>query len=115
MSDRLVTRPWLTKNFAGGSLATGASRSARARGLVEQGRRFASRGVTTGRMVDEPEGRARPASAAVRASTVVLRTNAAAERQIRRTYDRGMLLALDIGNTNLTLGLVDGGEIRHVR
>jgi type III pantothenate kinase len=26
-----------------------------------------------------------------------------------------MLLALDIGNTNLTLGLVDGGEIRHVR
>ncbi len=26
-----------------------------------------------------------------------------------------MLLALDIGNTNLTLGLVDGGEIRSVR
>src|SRR3954471_16898573 len=63
MSDRLVTRPWLTKNFAGGSLATVASRSARARGLVEQGRRFASRGVTTGRMVDEREGGARVASA----------------------------------------------------
>ena len=34
---------------------------------------------------------------------------------IGRTYDPGMLLALDIGNTNLTLGLVDGGEIRAVR
>jgi type III pantothenate kinase len=32
-----------------------------------------------------------------------------------RTYDPVMLLVLDIGNTNLTLGLVDGGELRHVR
>src|SRR3954454_1393037 len=32
-----------------------------------------------------------------------------------RPYDPPMLLALDIGNTNLTLGLVDGGVIRSVR
>jgi type III pantothenate kinase len=35
--------------------------------------------------------------------------------RIARTYDPPMLLALDIGNTNLTLGLVDGGELRSVR
>src|SRR5262245_44365248 len=32
-----------------------------------------------------------------------------------RTYDPRMLLVVDIGNTNLTIGLVNGGEIRHVR
>ena len=90
MSVRLVTTPWLTKNFAGGGLDT--------------------RRLLGGRTGDGRRRWYRTARAATTRIAPTGRGPAARPRIIR-----AMLLAVDIGNTNVTLGAVPGRRARSRR
>src|SRR3954464_13514167 len=83
MSVRLVTTPWLTKNFAGDGLDT---------------RRHLGGLKGTGR----PDGTAPEAARRPRIGGPP-------------AYHPAMLLALDIGNTNLTIGLFRAGALLATR
>src|SRR5262245_66077893 len=86
MSVRLLTTPWFTKNLAGG-VDTERSPLIGARGeRVGWYRRWSA--ARTSKCTAEPE-----------AARII----------------RAMLLAIDIGNTNITLGLVRTGSLVAVR
>ena len=87
MSVGVVTIPRLTKNFAGGSDDTRHSCIGR-----------------DGRMVPH---RDRPADAILAAQSTRVVSAAA--------YHRAMLLAVDIGNTNITTGLIRDGAVLATR
>jgi type III pantothenate kinase len=86
MSSRLVTTPWLTKNFAGGWLGTSSSS-----GALGTGGNAADGTAASGRW-----------------SPRIGRQNPAA-------YDPAVLLAIDVGNSNVTIGSFRNGSLAAVR
>ena len=86
MSVRLDTRPWLTKNFADGALDTAGL-------LGEDGTVLAVWMVAQRRRDFGAE------------------SDPAAGSHGDGPYDRAMLLAVDIGNTNVTTGLFRNGSL----
>src|SRR5436190_3394881 len=84
MSTRLETTPWLTKNFAVGAFDTA--------GLL---RRQAAGG--------QPDGSAAASRFGGRETF--------GGRRSRRPYHRRMLLAVDIGNSNISTGLFRNGSL----
>src|SRR5947208_10615126 len=94
MSARLLTTPWLTKSWAGGALDT--SGSCGWAGL-DDGRW--TRGARADRSARRPTRKAQNATGA--------HTGGAGTRG----YHRVMLLVVDIGNTNITIGLLRGGAL----
>ena len=107
MSVRLDTIPRLTKNFAGGSDDTRRSCSVTGRKGREGGR--------SGRWGADP-GRPRwyrIAGAQRHSCDLAARRGQARPGRARGgAYHRAMLLAVDIGNTNITIGLVPGRRAR---
>src|SRR5688572_18953394 len=86
MSSRLVTTPWFTKNFAGGWLATGSSSG---------GTRVGRDGAMVARHARQRMTESAP--------------------QIRAAYDPAVLLAIDVGNSNITIGSFRNGSLTAVR
>src|SRR5262245_8125860 len=89
MSSRLVTTPWFTKNLAGGW--TGMRTTSGALGGT---RGWGGRG----------DGSAGPGRRGSRFGA-----------EIRRAYDPAMLLAVDVGNSNVTIGSFRNGSLVAVR
>src|SRR5688500_12056572 len=98
MSVGLDTSPLLTKNFAGGS-----SDTLLLAGPVR---------LRNEPMVAQAGGRAKPGIAS---PARVFRHVAHADPAGRPRIIAGMLLALDIGNTNISAALVAGGEVAPAR
>src|SRR6266550_1059114 len=90
MSTRLETRPWLTKNFAVGAVDTAEGSSSD---------RTATVGAVDGTSVNSARRAGPP------------RTSDGCHAP----YHPGMLLAVDIGNTNVTLGLFRNGSLAATR
>ena len=93
MSVRLVTTPWLTKNLAGGGIDTGRLLRWRGRGTD------AARWYRTPSRATTPNRPGRPPRLGARRPRIIV----------------AMLLALDIGNTNVTVGLFRDGRARSRR
>src|SRR5689334_1472013 len=101
MSSRLVTTPWFTKNLAGGCIGR-----ARPPGHVGTG--------WTRSMVTRHAGSGGAVSGA--ASRAESRRDRGPNRVPNRAaYDRAVLLAIDVGNSNVTIGSFRNGSLTAVR
>lgn len=95
MSSRLLTTPWFTKNLAGGWLGTGSSSG-------HAGEDGTPAMVARGTTLDAPSGG--PSG-----------TGTTAGGTQTPGYDRAMLLAIDIGNSNVTVGSFRNGLLAATR
>ena len=100
MSAAVVTRPWFTKNFAGGALDNHGL--LRACGSDDDDAGAISTAVHRNQWRHPQKGRLRDDGA---------RRGPARDGPGSGSYDRRVLLAVDIGNSNVTLGLFRAGEV----